>query len=459
MELCVNDKTTANPSAEEIGQAIDAAPHPEDWYLVLESDDGSSLDVSAEAGGTYELIATDDSDREARATSLTAQEIKSILLKYHAGNAGWREGFSWSRADSASARPAATSSGGSPPTWALGLVIGSVVLVVLTIMIVRGTGAHSPLIDSDFFYVGLIASPMVVLIVVAVLAKMLEVHRAAAWSTAVGRVVKSGTEAQRHRFAGGETEVKTMPVVQYEFAVAGRTWRGNRISIGEDSGGANTADTLARYREGAVVTVYYDPANPKNCVLERDIPKGVGKGLAILVGFGIALAAVIYALVAIAPGLVEEQFPKANTPVVIIAAAVGVLVLLFFIASYRFSRKAADWPLVRGTVLQSGTEKVESRSQGSQQIVYAPVVEYGYRVSDVDYVSRQIKLGVTVSGSQGYAAGVAARYPQGSIVDVHYDPANPSSAALENPTRLSWLLLVVALACFGLAAYASGALS
>src|SRR5262245_44134914 len=249
MELCVNDKTTANPSAEEVGQAIDAAPHPEDWYLVLESDDGSSLDVSAEPGGTYEVIATDDSDREARATSLTAQQIKSILLKYHAGNAGWHEAFSWSRADSTSARPAATSSSRSPPTWALGIIIGSVVLVILTFMIVRGTGAHSPLIDSDFFYVGLIAAPMVVLIVVAVLAKMLEVHRAAAWSTAVGRVVKSGTEAQHHRFAGGETEVKTVPVVQYEFSAGGRTWRGNRISIGEDAGGANIQDTLARYRQ------------------------------------------------------------------------------------------------------------------------------------------------------------------------------------------------------------------
>src|SRR5262245_15849228 len=396
MGLSVNATITANPSADEIGQAIDAAPHPEDWYLVLESEDGSSLDVNAEPGGTYEVIATDKDDREARATSLTARQIKAILLKYHAGDSGWREGFSWSAATAGSARPVAASSRSSPPAWALGIVVGSVVLVVLTIMVVRGTGAHSPLIDSDFFYVGLIAAPMVVLIVVAVLAKMLEVHRAAAWSTAVGRVVKSGTEAQRQRFAGGETEVKTMPVVQYEFAVAGRTWRGNRISIGEDSGGANTAHTLARYPEGAVVTVYYDPANPKDCVLERDIPKGVGKELAVLVGFGVVLAAVVYALVTIAPGLVEEQFPKANTPVVIIAAAIGVLVLLFFVASYRFSRKAADWPLARGTILQSATEKVESRLEGRQQIVYAPVVEYGYRGSDVDYARRPSQLGLTV---------------------------------------------------------------
>ncbi|HYX03914.1 MAG TPA: DUF3592 domain-containing protein [Reyranella sp.] len=459
MELSVNDKITANPSADEIGQAIDAAPHPEDWYLVLESEDGSSLDVNAEPGGTYEVIATDKDDREARATSLTARQIKAILLKYHAGDAEWRDGFSWSTANSASARPAAPARGGSPPAWALGIVVGTVVLVILTFMVVRGTGAHSPLIDSDYFYVGLIAAPMVVLIVVAVLAKMLEVHRAAAWSTGVGRVVKSGTEAQHHRFAGGETEVKTVPVVQYEFSAGGRTWRGNRISIGEDAGGANIQDTLARYRQGAVVTVYYDPANPKNCVLERDIPKGVGKGLAILLGFGVVLAAVIYLLVTIAPGLVEECFPKANSAVVVIAAAVGVLVLLFFFASYRFSRKAADWPLVRGTILQSGTEKVESRVENRRQIVHVPVVEYRYRVSDVDYVSRQIKLGVKISGSQRYAAGVAARYPEGGTVDVHYDPANPSSAALENPTGMSWLLLVVALACFGVAAYASGALS
>jgi hypothetical protein len=74
-------------------------------------------------------------------------------------------------------------------------------------------------------------------------------------------------------------------------------------------------------------------------------------------------------------------------------------------------------------------------------------------------VSRQIKLGVALSSSQSYAAGVAARYPQGSVVDVHYDPANPANAALENPTGMHWLLLVVALALFALAAHQAGVFS
>ena len=145
-----------------------------------------------------------------------------------------------------------------------------------------------------------------------------------------------------------------------------------------------------------------------------------------------------------------------NAPVVIFAACFGFLVLLFFIASYRLSRKAAGWPMVRGTVLSSGSERVQKRQNGRTQTYYVPVVEYGYRVNDVDYVSRQIKLGVVLSADQAYATKVAARYPQGSGVDVHYDPANPGYAALENPRGFHWLLLAVALGCFAIAAHAGG---
>jgi hypothetical protein len=101
-------------------------------------------------------------------------------------------------------------------------------------------------------------------------------------------------------------------------------------------------------------------------------------------------------------------------------------------------------------------ERISKGGSGSSRASYAPAVEYRYRVNDVDYVSRQIKLGWTVSAGQGYAEKVAARYPEGSQVDVHYDPANPSNAALENPSGYYWLLLAVALACFALAARVGG---
>jgi hypothetical protein len=89
---------------------------------------------------------------------------------------------------------------------------------------------------------------------------------------------------------------------------------------------------------------------------------------------------------------------------------------------------------------------------------HAPVVEFTYRVHGLEYRSRQITLGIAISGSQAYAEKVAARYPRSSDVEVHYDPDNPTDAALENPRSAGWPALVVALAGFAIAGYASGIL-
>jgi hypothetical protein len=460
MELSINGKFTTDPSADDIGRALDGAPHPEGWYLILDDeDDGSNIEVTARSEGTYDVTA-DDGHREGHpARPFTAEQAKAALLKYRARAPGWREAFTWeSDAEEdekeENSLPAAKRSS-EPPTWAVAIVVGSIALVVLVGLVRQWV----PFGESDYFWIGLIFLPMVVLFVVAVIAKMLEVRRAAGWSTAVGRIVKSGTAAQRHRSAGEATTAKTVPAVEYEFSVGGRKVRGDRIGIGGDSGGADTEATLRRYTVGAAVTVYYDPANPKNCVLERGVPEGVGKGLAIIVGFVIAFVGVVYWLATGAPGLVERHFPQANVPVVIIAASMAVLMLLFFIASWRLSRRAADWPLVRGTVLSSGTEKIEKHSNGQRSVTHAPAIEYAYRVNDVDYVSRQVKLGATLSASQSYADGVASRYPKGAVIDVHYDPANPSNAALENPAGTRWVLLAIAAALFALAAHQTGAFS
>ena len=466
MELCVNDKPIAHPSADDIRQAIDAEPHPEDWYVVLESDDGSFIEANVQPDGRFEVTASDKGRDLAAKAPLEATQLTEILLKFLGGDAAWRAADLWTAVDSEAkeGKRAAASTGSEPPRWALAIVIATIVLVVLTALVLRG-GPNSwrdylPFGHSDYFYVGLIALPFVVLLGVAVLAKALEVRRASSWSTASGRIVKSGTEASHHRFAGEATTVKTVPAVEYEFGVGGRTWRGNRISIGEDSGGANTGATLQRYPVGAVVSVHYDPDNPKNCVLERDVPAGVGKGLAILVLGGAAVVATVYWLSTSAPRLLVTYLPnaEANAGAVIFAASMGLGVLLFAIASLRASRQAAGWPVVRGTVLTSSIEQVKKRTSGRTVTTYAPVVEYGYRVHEVDFVSRQIKLGVIVSASEAYATNIVARYPPGGAVDVHYDPADPGSAALENPTGFHWLLLVVALGLFAVAAYAAGVL-
>jgi hypothetical protein len=72
----------------------------------------------------------------------------------------------------------------------------------------------------------------------------------------------------------------------------------------------------------------------------------------------------------------------------------------------------------------------------------------------------QIKVAMQVSGTQSYAERVVARYPAGGEVDVHYDPKDPTTAALESATGgASWLLVAIALFCFAVAASQLGILS
>jgi hypothetical protein len=219
MELCVNDKFTTDPSADDIGRAFDGAPHPKGWYLVLDDeDDGSNIEVTARLDGTYDVTA-DDGHREGHpARPFTADQAKAVLLKYRAREPGWREAFTWeseTEEDEEDSRPVARRSS-EPPTWAVAIVVASFALVVIAGFVLEVTDTSLrdvlPFGDSEFFYISLIFLPMAVLFVVAVVAKMLEVRRAAGWSTAVGRIVKTGTAAERHRSAGEATTAKTMPV-------------------------------------------------------------------------------------------------------------------------------------------------------------------------------------------------------------------------------------------------------
>jgi hypothetical protein len=181
-----------------------------------------------------------------------------------------------------------------PPPWALAGIAGIVGTFALAASILSELDVSpwirlpKPFDDNGGLTIVLFTAMCVAVIVVIVASKVWEAHRAAAWPPADGRVVKSATEARRHQFSGEATTVTNVPAVEYEFAVAGTTYRGARIGIGEDSGGANTEATLARYPVGATVTVYYDPADPTDCVLERDIPRGVGRGCALFAAIGAA---------------------------------------------------------------------------------------------------------------------------------------------------------------------------
>jgi hypothetical protein len=297
---------------------------------------------------------------------------------------------------------------------------------------------------------------MLVMVLAMLGNKLWLARRASAWPQTQGRIVKSEVAAARHQFAEEATEIKNEPAIVYEFSVAGKKRTGTRISIGEDSGGANTEATLAHYPVGAVVMVYYDPKDPENCVLERDIPKDMVQGCAALLAIAAAVGVAGYWLIVYGPSFIEPYVKEGSAGVVLFAAGFGLVALLMFLAVRRDAKAAREWPVVRGKVMESGTESYRTTMNKRSVTLYTAVVEYAYVVHGHEYRSRQIHLSETGGGSEASAQAVAARYPKDGAVDVHYDPANPGHAALETSGGSSWLLLAVAGACFAVALYAGG---
>jgi hypothetical protein len=362
---------------------------------------------------------------------------------------------------------------GAPPTWALATVVVSIGFVVLMFSLPGIAYAIFPFAHSDWFWIGLIFLPMVVLIAVAVASKSRDFVRAQSWTTTTGKIVRSELVAKHHRFQGEAETVINVPAVEYEFTAGGRKYLGSRIGIGDDTGGANSEATLARYALGSDVTVYYDPDDPKNCVLERGgpfaretatagapatsaTPAPAESGGALYSLIHLALVGAIIWLIVGGPDYIEQHFPKGDAKVSVFAACFGLAALMLFLAARRRSKAAQGWPSVRGTIVKSEVEEFWDRTDGHSSKSYRAAVEFAYAVRGRDYRGSQIKLGVAVSGARAAAEKVTAKYPLNGAVDVHYDPANPGTAALENPTGMTWLIFAVAAACFALTAYTLG---
>lgn len=313
-----------------------------------------------------------------------------------------------------------------------------------------------PWSTSENWYIVAIFAPLPLLVLVALVTKLIEARRASNWAQTTGRIVKSAVETRRHQFSGEADTVKNFPAIEYEFSVGGRDYRGARIGIGNV--GADEIDaTLAKYPVGKSVTVSYDPAHPKDCVLEREVPKGVLSGCLLMLVLASAGIAGFYFAVTNATHLLAGKLPPNGKPQATVAfACFGLAILAFFFAFGRYRKQAARWPSVRGKIVESRVESYIKREDGRDRTQYSPLVEYAYRVNDREYRSRQIRFGMTVQGSEAFARKEAARYPAGAEVLVHYDPNNFSNTALEGPGGYPWIMLGAAALCFAASAYASG---
>lgn len=119
---------------------------------------------------------------------------------------------------------------------------------------------------------GIIASVLFILntVILAIIFFMRrKVAAVSQWPSTAGTVLGSRLERRRSSGRSGST---IYPLVQYSYRVMGRDYQGNVIAPGPELGGSGAPRVVERYPISSQVTVFYDPENPADAVLEKKAP-------------------------------------------------------------------------------------------------------------------------------------------------------------------------------------------
>ena len=312
--------------------------------------------------------------------------------------------------------------------------------------------------DLPWYVYAMLLAPLG-LILVAAAYKSLQVRAAREWPSTPGKVVISNAEMRKvkvmdsDREDGHRFEERNFANIVYEYAVAGKKLRNNRVSIGEDLGNFEVPETIAKYPAGMAVIVYYNPLHPNEAVLERDLPKGLWGCL------GIGTAVVLAIVFGSAFGLhhiTDFLSTRLNDPklsvLVVALGAFGFVISLFALALQQQSSLAKKWPVVTGTIKLSDLEQyraapTENHARG--QVMYQRKVNYTYSYNNISYTNMHASLASNVASTSGWLVGKFTKaYQEGAAVKVYVNPANPAEATLEPGIGLAWVLWLLVAAFF-----------
>jgi hypothetical protein len=148
--------------------------------------------------------------------------------------------------------------------------------------------------------------------------------------------------------------------IAYEFTAGSGTVEGHRIGFG--ASGA-LEEVLKRYPKGAKAPVYYDPANPADCVLERagTLPIGCVAAIALIaLTFGAVVVAAVLNVAEVDAWLMRFFPPGGNPIFTLVFGGGGLLILLLLAAELHRSAESRRWPLTDGVAESSRVESYQT---------------------------------------------------------------------------------------------------
>lgn len=129
------------------------------------------------------------------------------------------------------------------------------------------------------------------------------------WPSTAGQITDARVSHSTRTDSDGDTTTTYTPHVEYVYQVGGQEYRGKNITFGFTQGYGSPGkaqEALARYPVGSQVSVYYDPSQPGESVLERKaggftLSLIIG-GIFLVIGVCAGIPGVLWALVSLIQG-------------------------------------------------------------------------------------------------------------------------------------------------------------
>lgn len=298
------------------------------------------------------------------------------------------------------------------------------------------------------------------MISVATYLKWREMQTMRTWPVTPGKITSSRVERREvARSSGsnptrGSTETRNFPAIAFEYTVGGRTLSSTRYSMRINVGNYNVTETLSLYPKGKVVEVAYDPANPSQAVIERTMPEGALRAMALMAGLLVSGSLALSMVFGDAISSMTSFLPNPqNAGAVILLVVLAALAARMLAVQRDMVSRASTWAIVWGSVDAAGLERFQVKDSfdtggyNPWRTRFRSRVIYTYRVGGQTYASDRVAFGaITSANLRSLVSGIAQRYPEGAPVTVHYDAASPTSAVLERRLGGEWLLWVLIVA-------------
>jgi hypothetical protein len=113
---------------------------------------------------------------------------------------------------------------------------------------------------------------------------------------------------------------------------------------------------------------------------------------------------------------------------------------------------SSSWPVITGVIRSSELKSSEHRDKGISSTTYTAKLQYEYSVDGKSFTSGRFCFGDFGSSDGKRAQKICSRYPSGTSVQVHYNPAHHEESTIQTGSTWFmnlWLVLGLLLALSG----------